>query len=101
MRFFRFNDSNGAGEELVLPVSAIRGFDVTAADAMAMYFDGIGAKDAGGVLTFTITSGKAKDILKAYVNAASSSSSKFITFLDEDSGDKLHADILESVETSL
>ena len=99
-RYFRFNDS-AAANEVTVPLSAIRGFDVTGATAMLMYFDGIGAKDAGGVLTFVINSGDAKAILETFANAAASGTDPFITVLDESTGDKLHTGLTSFTQTSV
>ena len=100
-RYFRFNDSAAAANELVIPLSKIRGFDVTSATALLMYFDGIGAYDAGGVLTFVIVSGSAKAILETFANAASSGTEAMITVLDEDTGVKLHPSLTSFAETSV
>jgi len=86
---------------VTIPLSSIRGFDVTGATAMLMYFDGIGARDAGGVLTFVINSGDGKAILEQFANAAVFGTDPFINALDEVTGDKLHSGLTSFTQTSL
>ena len=100
-RYFRFMDAADATKEVVIPLSSIRGFDVTGATAMLMYFDGFGAYDAGGVLTFVIVSGSAKANLETFANAASSGTQAMITVLDESTGVKLHSSLTSFAETSV
>ena len=99
-RYFRFNDT-AAANELVLPLSSIRGFDVSGTTAMILYFDGIANYDAGGVLLITINSGDGKSILKAFANAASSGGEAMIDFIDEDTGEKIHPGLESFVQGSV
>jgi len=94
-------DNADATKEIVLPLSSIRGFDVTGATALLMYFDGFGNYDGGGVLTFVIASGAGKAILETFANAASSGTEAMITVLDESTGVKLHPSLTSFAETSL
>ena len=102
-RYFRFNDTAQANE-VVLPLSVIRGFDVTSADTMVLWFDGLGgggAPDGGGGFIITINSGDAKSILKTFANAASSGGEAIIDFIDENTGLKIHPSVVSFVEAAL
>ena len=99
-KFFRFNDTTDANE-LILPLSSIRGFDVTGATTMVLYFDGINNYDGGGELTITVDSATSKDILKSFANAASSGGEAMMDFIDENTGSKIHPSVVSFVQTNL
>tara|TARA_R110000824_G_scaffold135373_1_gene298681 strand:+ start:35 stop:334 length:300 start_codon:yes stop_codon:yes gene_type:complete len=65
-----------------IPVSAVAGMELTDADTLELFYEGIGAIDNNGKITLDCTSGSSKAAMELIVNSMNYGTDPFIVVSD-------------------